>query len=293
VTQNVAPDRRALRLRTLTAADLPFADSIRALAGWNQTVADWERFLATEPDGCFLAECGGTPAGTATTTVYSADLGWIGMVIVHPDFRRRGAGTALLKHCIDYLRNRGVVCLKLDATPAGKMVYDGLGFRHEWTLKRWEGCPAGPEVALTGGLRAWQASDEAHLEPLDTAAFGVCRRKLLVTLANQSSSALVVQSTPNSIDGLGFARAGSRAVYLGPVIAHSPETGLRLLLALVSRYRGQKIFWDIPDSNQIAVALAQHHGFTEQRRLIRMFLGENALPGDPRMQYALAGPEVG
>ena len=53
-----------LRLRLMTRGDLPFADSVRFLAGWNQTPADWERFLATEPDGCFLAEWNGAPAGT-------------------------------------------------------------------------------------------------------------------------------------------------------------------------------------------------------------------------------------
>ena len=34
-----------LTLRVMTDADLPFADSVRALAGWNQTPRDWLRFL--------------------------------------------------------------------------------------------------------------------------------------------------------------------------------------------------------------------------------------------------------
>ena len=56
----------SLKLRLLTREDLPFADSVRAFAGWNQTIADWERFLAAEADGCFLAGWNGAPAGTAT-----------------------------------------------------------------------------------------------------------------------------------------------------------------------------------------------------------------------------------
>src|SRR5688500_17823494 len=127
-----------LRLRPLTREDLSFADSLRALAGWNQTLADWERFLALEPDGCFLAEWQGVSAGTATTTVYGAELAWIGMVLVHPEYRRRGIGQALLERCIEYLSKRGVRCIKLDATPEGKRVYANLGFQDEWTLTRWE-----------------------------------------------------------------------------------------------------------------------------------------------------------
>ena len=61
---------RQLNLRLLTQADLPFADALRALVGWNQTIRDWQRFLALQPDGCFLAEWGGSPAGTATTICY-------------------------------------------------------------------------------------------------------------------------------------------------------------------------------------------------------------------------------
>ena len=79
----------AMRVRLMTRADVPFADSLRALAGWNQTVDDWKCFLALEPDGCFLAEWNGAPVGTATTTVYGPELAWIGMALVHPDFRRR------------------------------------------------------------------------------------------------------------------------------------------------------------------------------------------------------------
>jgi len=73
-----------LRLRLMTRDDLPFADSVRSLEGWNQTLADWERFLTLQPDGCFVAEWNGTRAGTAATTIYGSDLAWIGMVLVHP-----------------------------------------------------------------------------------------------------------------------------------------------------------------------------------------------------------------
>ena len=42
-----------------------------------------------------------------------------------------------------------------------------------------------------------------------------------------------------------------------------------------------------------AAVWARQHGFTQQRVLTRMYLGQNAAPSDPRQQFALAGPEVG
>jgi len=147
-----------LQVRTMLPADLPFADSLRALVGWNQTLADWQRFLSMEPEGCFLAEWDGAPAGTATTVVYGTDLAWIGMVLVHPDYRRRGIGGRLLLKCIEYLQVRGVRCIKLDATPQGRPVYEKLGFRDEWTMRRWEAdLSSRPQLARFACLRRLSA----------------------------------------------------------------------------------------------------------------------------------------
>src|SRR5690349_9273722 len=119
---------RDFRIRVMTAEDFSFADSLRASAGWNQTLRDWRRFLELDPKGCFVAELNGelagkmppVPVGTATTTRYENKIAWIGMVLVHPEQRRHGIGRGLLLHCIEYLKNSGVRCIKLDATPLGK-----------------------------------------------------------------------------------------------------------------------------------------------------------------------------
>jgi len=282
-----------LRLRLMTSADLPFADSVRALAGWNQTIEDWQRLLASEPEGCFLAEWNGTPAGTATTTVYASSLAWIGMVLVHPTYRRRGIGRTLLERCIEHLRGRGVRCIKLDATPSGKQVYDALGFKDEWTLTRWV-CHVTPhQTAAPEGIRNWRATDAQLVEPFDTAAFGVSRTRLLLVLAQQSRCVLALESSAGGLDAYGLLRPGSQALYLGPVAARSADTGLRLLEALARRSEGQRMFLDIPDQNAAGVDWAKGRGCTAQRPLTRMFLGDNLCAGDPHRQFALAGPEIG
>jgi ribosomal protein S18 acetylase RimI-like enzyme len=284
----------SLRLRLMTPTDLAFADSLRALADWNQTPQDWERFLSMEPGGCFVAEWNGVSAGTATTTIYSPELGWIGMVLVHPGFRGRGIGQALVMHCIEYLRSQGVLSIKLDATPAGKKIYDELGFKTAWTLTRWEHNDARPQGAAPDrAIRTWQDADLDAIEAIDTAAFGVSRQKLVKRLAQQSLCALIVESEPGRIAGYGFLRNGFRALHLGPVIALSVDAGIRLLEALVGDGGNQKTFWDIPDQNVAAANWASEHGFTRQRSLTRLYLGEQTQVGDPQKQFALAGPEVG
>ncbi len=278
----------------MTEGDLSFADSVRSLAGWNQTPGDWRRFLEMEPDGCLLADWDGAPAGTATTITYGSDLAWIGMVLVHPEFRRRGIGNALLRRCIESLRERGIRCIKLDATPLGRTVYDNLGFHGEWSLARWERAGAHPQPSVDDpDIRNWRETDAAQLDGADAVAFGPSRLRLLRTLAATSRAALVLEREPEAIAAYGMLRSGSRALYLGPCSASSPDHGIRVIAALVERCGDERIFWDIPDANGAAVEWALQHGFTQQRPLLRMFLGENIAPGDPRKQFALAGPEVG
>ena len=313
----------SLRIRLFTKEDIVLADSLRALAGWNQTPEDWLRFLNHQSDGCFIAEWGGQPVGTATTTIYEDKVAWIGMVLVHPDARRRGIGRALLEHCIAFLKPH-VACIKLDATPLGKTLYDTLGFKDEWTLRRWETSqvelPANP---MKYRVRQWRDADVEAMQQLDSEAFGVIRWPMIRRTTWQVSRALVGLTPKRRINAFGILRKGARAHYLGPVVASSIAAAGPLIKSFLTELPtqpvywnksevakaimecellagsilkdlpNQPIFWDIPDQNTCAVELAQRLGFKPQRSLIRMFLGENRWPGDPQKIFALAGPEIG
>src|SRR5437660_10933274 len=100
-------------LRSMTEGDLPAADELRRLAGWNQTLADWRRLLWLEPRGCFVAVENVAVVGTVTTTTYGQTLAWIGMMLVHPERQRRGIGTRLIRQALEYLHGLGVACVKL------------------------------------------------------------------------------------------------------------------------------------------------------------------------------------
>ena len=59
-----------IKLRRLGLDDLPAADQLRQAAGWNQTLTDWRRLLALDPEGCFAAVDESQIVGTATTTSF-------------------------------------------------------------------------------------------------------------------------------------------------------------------------------------------------------------------------------
>ena len=113
------------------------------------------------------------------------------------------------------------------------------------------------------------------------------------TLMKQCRCALMFEAEPGQVGGYGLLRDGSSALYLGPIVAVFADAGRRLSDALLAQADGRKVFWDIPNGNTEAVELARARGFTPQRPLTRMFLGEDSTPGDRRQQFAIAGPEMG
>ena len=273
-----------LRIRQLGSSDIAFAQRLRSAAGWNQTVSDWVRLLDYEPSGCFAGEVDEQPVATTTTTTYGTDLAWIGMVLVDSKFRRRGIATAMLEHCLKVLLNdRGVNCVKLDATPAGAAVYEKLGFRVDCELARWEASTP------RGRSREWPAAeyDSFRFRDLDEKAFGANRIAFLDRLARDSSHCLSVDA------GFGMFRSGERAGYLGPVVSSDTATAESLIESLLTSSGQAPAFWDIPEGNASAVELARRLGFHRQRRLIRMWTGQVNVPGDTSLQWAIGGPETG
>jgi GNAT superfamily N-acetyltransferase len=285
--------KESLQLRLMDREDIPFADSLRHIVGWNQKKEDWERLLELDPKGCFIAEWEGKPAGTSTTTCYGKDLAWIGMVLVHPDFRRHGIGSSLLKHCIKYLKGRKIKCIKLDATPAGKRLYDSLGFSDEWALSRFEMFRL-PEIQTPPALdvRTLKSSDWDEVAALDQRIFGVSRILHLEKLATQSREVCVLEEG-NRITGYGMIREGSRALYLGPIASLSQEGTKGIVEDLLRTLVGERIFWDIPHPTPAAIVFAKKLGFVEQRPLIRMHYGKNEHTGLPQNQWGIADLATG
>ena len=158
-------------IRLLEEADMPAAMRLKNLARWNQTESDWLRLLKLEPAGCFAACVDDLVVATATTTRYGSELAWIGMVLVDPEFRRRGIASGLMNAALDYLDQAGTRTVKLDATPDGQPVYEALGFERELLIERWEG------VATSRREKCRQLDTGAsRLLSFDGRAFGAAAR---------------------------------------------------------------------------------------------------------------------
>lgn len=278
-------ETRGVLIRRLTPADVAAAMRLKEAAGWNQTEADWLALLELESEGCFALECDGVLASTTTALTYGEELAWIGMVLTAPEFRGRGFARRLMQQALEYLRNREVAWIKLDATDMGRPLYLQLGFEDEQPVERWA-LQAPAATATAPAIASPFLFDEA----LDREAFGADRRRVLRRLARGEAV---------SLPGLGYAmgRPGSKAFYFGPCVARGPEVARALLQDFLTRHPGELIFWDLLPGNREALRLAREFGFEPRRSLVRMVL--RARPDAPPLAnrddlvYAIAGFEYG
>ncbi len=256
----------------LDATWIPRALLLSDEAGWNQNAADWAVFFKYGTVlGFAIAD---RLVATAAALPYGDTFGWISMVLVTAEWRRRGLATRLAAACTSVLRDAGLAAL-LDAVPAATALYTALGFLPLGTMERWEGYGGGGIGAVA----------PARLE-LDQFAFGADRRFLLEGfLARPRSLAF---SSPY---GFAISRQGSKACHLGPIVAQ--PTDAAALLTEGIRAGSGRLVVDVLDAGSVLIPTLTAHDFRRQRCFTRMALGLAALPGNPAQLMAAAGPEFG
>ncbi|MGH7144518.1 MAG: GNAT family N-acetyltransferase [Planctomycetota bacterium] len=310
-------------LRNLTRQDIPACQKLRDLVQFNQTDADWELLLDLDDQGLFGIHDGNRLIATVSAVAFPPPLGraaqvnpfgWVGMMLVDPDYRGQGLAKRLMAHAIKHLQvHCRAIAVKLDATPAGKKVYDGLGFRDLYTLERMSYVPAASAQGRTGddGPDLRRGADDfrrtrpidANVAPAilhwDSQVFGADRRFCL--LRWQARWPAVARWLPDS-DGqpcaFGLARRGVRADSIGPILARdwpSAETMLAAMTHAVLRETdaARTIYCDVLTREPQLRALAERCGYTSLRPLTRQVLGEDLSPDTPQMILAIGAPELG
>lgn len=276
-----------VEIRLLIESDIPAAMQLKEAAGWNQTEDDWRRLLLLEPNGCFCALKDGRLVATTTTTTYGDELAWIGMVLVDPQHRRQGIAAKLMSVALEYLEGRAGT-VKLDATALGQPVYERFGFQVESLVERWSG------AGNSRGRDDQTGVDSlTELLALDRVAFNADRSKLIGQLINRSLvSPVLVRDANGALSGYALARRGTRANYVGPVVAKDPQQVETLLDQVLSQLGDSRVYIDFNRECSAGPSLLSDRGFVKERDLIRMTSGRPSPKTSPHV-VAIAGPEVG
>jgi GNAT superfamily N-acetyltransferase len=255
-------DRSLSGIIALADDDIADAVKLSAEAGWNQVAADWAMMLRLGRG--FGIKDDGRLVASGLALPHPPDFGWISMVLVTQTHRHRGLATALLRHLIAHLVERGLVPM-LDATPQGRAIYLPLGFKDVETISRWRGSgkatappPERKPVEIDGDLAAFGADRSAILKDLSG-------RPQAFALAGDEGAFLL-------------SRAGRTAIQIGPIVAKTAQQAVALLDEAIANIAGSLLI-DVPDRETVLRETLARHGFTVERSFIRMARGRHTAFG--------------
>jgi GNAT superfamily N-acetyltransferase len=252
-------------IRRLKPADVPAAADICSRNGW-PGMSEHFAFVVAHPD-CypFVIDVGGQIVATGNGLRRGA-VGWIGQISVLADHRGQGLGTAMTRHLMETLLTLGCRTLRLFATPAGRPIYEQLGFVVDAEYRQLRG-PALPALPAVPELERLTEQRLANLAALDLGAAG----------DDRSAQLRAFRQTGWALGRRGFC---ALTPWGSPLItAADPEAG-RILVDVMRAYFGQQgqesMPIAIPAENAEALAYLETAGFRAMLPLPRMVWGEPA-----------------
>jgi hypothetical protein len=223
---------------------------------------------------------------------YGKDFAWISMVLVMEEYRRQGLARRLLDRCVSDIRANNMTPV-LDATPAGRAVYLGMGCRDTWGFQRLMHRNWQPPAAEAGsGIRRITDADWPELCSYDARMFGADRSAVLGRLRGRMPRAEFVAYRKEQIAGFLLGRDGQTATQLGPLVADDEATAQALLDRGLGAIEGT-VYLDLADTKTALHASLLKRGFEVQRPFTRMVFGRDRAFDDPARTFAVAGPELG
>jgi predicted GNAT family acetyltransferase len=236
----------------------------------------------------------GRVVATAATLPYGGRCAWISMVLVAADHRRKGLATRLLRGCIDDVLTAGLVPV-LDATPAGRTVYQPLGFQDAWSFQRLATpAPRANDSQIPADITIHHASDKdwPGLKAYDAAVFGADRGAVIARLCGRLRGVELIAIRHDRCVGMLLGRDGRVASHLGPLIAED-DAAAQALLTHALRIVPGPVFIDLAVAKAAVRQWLEGRGFAPQRPFTRMLYGRSTRFDDGQRTYAVIGPEFG
>ncbi|MGX1669966.1 GNAT family N-acetyltransferase [Streptomyces sp. NPDC055400] len=278
------PPLSDLPIRRLTPRDLTACADLSEDRGWPREEHKWGLLLAAgtgygidDPDGGLVSACVVTDYGPPNRPALSA----IGMVLVAERHARRGIGRRLMQYVAE---QADTTPLTLHATPNGRPLYEGLGFKVTGRAEMVRGRFTPGEPTPSVATRAATAEDLSAMLRLDAEVFGPDRTHVLTRLPAFADQLRVAEDGGELI---GFAAAWPNmdTHVIGPLIARDTETAKALVTSLAAG-TDRPLRTDIDVRHEELLAWIKSRGVKSQAFNAVMTYGAPELPGDWTRRFA-------
>lgn len=264
-------DSFKINVSTFSKPDVESVDSIlrsayKAEHGYQARLL---QYLSLQPGGSFVGRIDDHIVAFGASIVYGP-FAYIGLMATDPEVQGRGVGRKVLDELLAYIDAQGCPTTLLDATPAGRPLYESSGFvdsdstlvfQHE---ERNHG-------RFCEGASTPSDIDFSQLVAFDAPFFGADRGRLLrFYLSEIPERIFISRDSGGRIEGYLVAQRKT----LGPWVASDSRIAEELLTrALGLEFEGvPQVF--VAGSNRGAFKLLREFGFNMQRSLRHMYRGK-------------------
>jgi GNAT superfamily N-acetyltransferase len=265
-------------VKTMSPEDFDFAVQITDTMNWNLTTADFEFMIELEPAGCFVLLENSKKIGLATTVSFGT-IAWFGNLIVNENHRKRGAGSQLVKHSVEYLTHKHVKTVGLYAYMDRIPFYERLGFKRdsEFTVLTGKGFSL-PVKSVAGKA---EKQDLQEIIEFDRSCFSSSRRKLLEPIILDPDNLCCISAEAERMVGYVVAKVYRQMGEIGPLICQKgrEDAAVNLLRSVLSRLEGYEVSMYVPNKESTILNSLKTLGFTESFRVARMFFGSPIAKG--------------
>lgn len=256
----------------MSTEDLPFAVSITDEKDWGLTEGDFRFMMELESEGCFVLFQDSQRIGIATNISFGK-IAWFGNLIVSEDYRNAGAGSLLVKHSLEYLRDKKVETVGLYAYTDKIQFYRRLGFEYDSDFVVLRGKGFSSKLKTSLGQAGKQ--DMPKIIKYDNICFGASRRELLEPILLDPDNLCFVSNEDGHIAGYAIAKVFRGMAELGPLMCQNGRTdvAIDLLRATLSMLEGLEVSICVPEKESQILKMLTESGFSENFRVARMFHG--------------------
>jgi GNAT superfamily N-acetyltransferase len=262
----------------MSSSDFDFAVRVTDQMGWGLGGSDFEFMMELEPEGCFVLLEDSKRIGLATTVSFGK-VAWFGNLVVNEDRRRRGAGSLLVTHALEYLRSIGVETVGLYSYMDRISFYQRLGFKADSGFLVMKGKAFGSPVS--GDVKKIEEGDIGNVLNFDRSCFGGSRKKLLDPILSDSDNLGYLSVQGGKIVGYSVAKVFRGVAELGPLVCEEDQVSVAvsLLRATFNGLRGLEVSLFVPEEEEAIVSVLVECGFSQAFKVERMFHGPPVVGG--------------
>jgi hypothetical protein len=280
-------------IKNMPQSEVAIAIEWAALEGWNPGTSDASSFYLADPRGFFVSKLGDQIVAVISAVRYGEKFGFIGLYIVHPEYRGRGFGWEIWQVGMNYLQG---VAIGLDGVIAQQSNYQKSGFQYAHRNIRYAGRSRKIKQESDCSVGAIVSLDQipfSMIQAFDRSFFPQDRSVFLSNWISQADSYALGLIKDGEICGYGVIRPCRVGFKIGPLFANSEFAAETLYISLCSSVDNDSpVFLDAPEFNLRAMALVQRHHLQPMFETARMYKGSI---GDVRIEdtYGITTFELG